>query len=253
MIWLIRHTERLLFEDEKWQKSKRRLENKYDMPITNNGKKYLEKAVKEMIKNDTNFDKIDYIYSSSMTRCVQTSFEIQKNIKKYTKKFIPIKIDYGLREIHPIEYYNHLKYVNGKIEYKPDFKKEIVLDKKLHLKYHLKKYGDRIDKNYKSQTKFNEAKYRDKDWISGCNFALNSMKKILKNDKNNNFIICSHAVAIMNSLTAFTNKITPFEIRKKIYGNENWATLTGFNINPKNKNPYKLIYGPTAKYWNSNL
>ena len=108
MIWLIRHTERLLFEDEKWQKSKRGLENKYDMPITNNGKKYLEKAVKEMIKNDTNFDKINYIYSSSMTRCVQTSIEIQKNIKKYTKKFISIKIDYGLKEIHPIEYYKKI-------------------------------------------------------------------------------------------------------------------------------------------------
>ena len=64
MIWLIRHTERVLSNDEIWLKSKRGTENKYDMPITKKGKKYLIKAVEEMIREDKDFNKIDYIYSS---------------------------------------------------------------------------------------------------------------------------------------------------------------------------------------------
>lgn len=252
MKWIIRHTERLLPTDSKWLKSERYQENEYDMPITSKGKKYLKKAVLEMIKQDKDFDKIEYIYSSPMTRCIETSIEIQKNIMKLTKKILPIRIDYGLRELHPIYYYDHLKLKNGKIEYDVDFKKEIVLDKELHLKNLLKKYNTKkaiIDKNYKSQTSFDDAKYKSIDQVAGTNFALRSFKRIIKNDKIEHYIICSHSVTIQYGLIAFTNKILNYDIKKNIMGNDNWAALIGISNTKSKKYPYKITYGPSAEYW----
>lgn len=249
MIWLIRHTERVLSNDENWLKSKRGTENKYDMPITKKGKKYLVKAVEEMIREDKDFNKIDYIYSSPLERCIETSIEIQKNVKKKTKKFLPIKIDYGLRELHPINYYDHLKLKDGKIKYIVDFKKEIILDKKLSIKNLIKKYGKRIDKNYKSQTSFHDAKYKSNDQVEGTNFALNAFKKIIKNDKNNNYILCSHSVSLQYGLVAYTYKLIPYEIKKHIMGENNWASLIGINNTKSMKYPFKITYGPSAKYW----
>jgi len=252
MKWIIRHTERLLPTDSKWLKSDRYQENKHDLPITTKGKKYLKKAVSEMIREDKDFDKIEYIYSSPMTRCVETSIEIQKNILKLTKKFVPIRIDYGLRELHPINYYDHLKLKNGKIEYIVDFKKEIVLDKKLHLKNLLKKYNNKkliIDRNYKSQTSFNDAKYKSVDQIAGTNFSLKAFKRIIKNDKLDHYIICSHSISIQYGLTAFTNKLLTNLEKKNILGNNNWASLIGISDTKSKKYPYKITYGPSANYW----
>ena len=252
MKWVIRHTERLLRSDQKWKKTDRFKENEYDMPITSKGKKYLIKAVNEMTKVDEDFDKIEYIYSSPSTRCVETSIEIQKNVYKLTKKFLPIRIDYGLRELHPINYYDHLKLKNGKIEYNVDFKKEIILDKKLHLKNLIKKYNVKkpvIDKKYKSQTGFDDSKYKSKDQIEGANFALKSFKRIIKNNKNDHYIICSHSVAIQYGLTAFTNKLLTYEIKKHVMGDNNWASLTGISNTKNKKYPHKITYGPSAEYW----
>lgn len=252
MKWIIRHTERLLKTDKKWKKSSRFKENEHDMPITSRGKKYLKNAVLEMIREDDEFDKIEYIYSSPATRCIETSIEIQKNILKLTHKFLPIRIDYGLRELHPVYYYDHLKLKNGKIEYIVDFKKEYILDKKLHLKNLLKKYNTNhkiIDKNYKSQTSFTDAKYKSIDQVTGTNFALKSFKRIIKNDKIGHYIICSHSVAIQYGLTAFTNKLLTFDVKKHIMGDNNWASLTGVSQTKSKKYPHKITYGPNAEYW----
>ena len=62
MIWLIRHTERLLKDEKKWLESKRFKENPVDMPIIKKGKKYIKKAVIEMIENDKNFEKIYIVH-----------------------------------------------------------------------------------------------------------------------------------------------------------------------------------------------
>ena len=57
MIWLIRHTKRLLTKQDKWLNSRRYKENNVDMPITTDGKEYVKQAVIEMMSNDKNYEK----------------------------------------------------------------------------------------------------------------------------------------------------------------------------------------------------
>ena len=61
MITLIRHSERLdMKNNKKWIKSKRFKENKYDTPITPNGKKLAKKAYNKLF--DSGYKNVDYIY-----------------------------------------------------------------------------------------------------------------------------------------------------------------------------------------------
>ena len=105
------------------------------------------------------------------------------------------------------------------------------------------------DKNYKSQTSFTDAKYKSIDQVTGTNFALKSFKRIIKNDKIGHYIICSHSVAIQYGLTAFTNKLLTFDVKKHIMGDNNWASLTGVSQTKSKKYPYRITYGPNAEYW----
>ena len=257
MIWLIRHTKRLLTKQDKWVNSKRYKENNVDMPITNDGKEYVKQAVIEMIRTDKNFDKIEYIYCSPMTRCIQTAMVLQDSIKKLTKKWIPLKIEYGLKELHVINYSKHKKYKNGKVILQPTFKNEIALDKKLHIKCAIKKYGKypngRIDPTYKSIHTFSKATHKEISHVSGGNKTIKTVENLLKKDKSNNFIICSHAMAIIFMYTAFTKKIMPEKYSDKITG-KNWASMLAFKRNKSihTKNLYKLSYGPTSEYWQKN-
>ena len=81
MIAVIRHSERLDFTNKKkWEKSKRFKQNSLDTPITKNGEKIIKNAIDKILKKD--FKNIIYLYSSPLTRCVQTSLIIKKLIKK---------------------------------------------------------------------------------------------------------------------------------------------------------------------------
>ena len=62
MKWIVRHSERIDFDIDKWEKHKRFKENRFDSPITNKGKKIARQAGEEIIKNDKNIDDITYIY-----------------------------------------------------------------------------------------------------------------------------------------------------------------------------------------------
>ena len=86
MITLFRHSERLdNTNKKKWIKSKRYKENKYDTPITPNGKKLAKKAYNSLY--NSGFKEVDYIYCSPLTRCIQTCLEIKKQTnKKETKE-----------------------------------------------------------------------------------------------------------------------------------------------------------------------
>ena len=60
MITLFRHSERLdSTNKKKWIKSKRYKENKYDTPITPNGKKLAKKAYNKLY--DSGYKDVDYI------------------------------------------------------------------------------------------------------------------------------------------------------------------------------------------------
>ena len=82
---LFRHSERLdNTNKKKWIKSKRYKENKYDTPITPTGKKLAKKAYNELY--NSGYQEVDYIYCSPLTRCIQKSLKIKKQIKKKLKK-----------------------------------------------------------------------------------------------------------------------------------------------------------------------
>jgi len=85
MIAIIRHSERLDSTNEKkWKKSVRFKENPEDTPITKNGKKIAKEAINNIFNSD--FDNIEYLYSSPLSRCIETSLIIKKEIKTETKK-----------------------------------------------------------------------------------------------------------------------------------------------------------------------
>ena len=157
MITLIRHSEKLKnVNKKKWERSKRFKENIYDTPITSNGKKIAKKAFNKLILQG--YDNIDYLYCSPLTRCIQTCLVIKKIIKKKFKKELKIRIEYGLVESNfdsPIKFYN-----NDKNKCFFDKKSKIkYLDNELSLKNIIKKYGNEIDKSYKSKTKFKDVSF----------------------------------------------------------------------------------------------
>ena len=177
MIALIRHSERLDRTDrKKWERSKRFKENENDTPITKKGKKLVINATKKLFKN--NFDEVDVLYSSPLTRCVQTCLIIKNEIKKKFGKNLKIKIDYGLVEVETVP----LKVKNNK--FIENLKKPYV-DSELYLENLIKKYGDHFDKSYKSSIKENNVKF-DKTLASAYNKRLKVYKKIEKENKNIN-------------------------------------------------------------------
>ncbi len=96
MIVYIRHSERLDIKNKKkWINSKRYKENQFDTPITKKGIKIAQDTTEKLIKK---MKDVDYIYSSPLTRCIQTSIIIKEIIKKKLNKDIKIRIEYGLTE-----------------------------------------------------------------------------------------------------------------------------------------------------------
>mgnify|MGYP006449016553 CR=1 FL=1 len=93
MIIYIRHSERLDSKNKlKWKRSKRYKENPEDTPITKEGIKIAEKKTNIILEK---MKDIDYIYSSPLTRCIETALVIKKSIKKKLKK--DIKKSYGVK------------------------------------------------------------------------------------------------------------------------------------------------------------
>lgn len=201
MITLIRHSERLdKTNNKKWIKSKRFKENKYDTPITINGKKLAKKAYNKLF--DSGYQNVDYIYCSPLTRCIQTCLEIKKEIKKKTKKDIKIRIEYGLVENN---FDNPLIFKKNKFIVDKKSKKR-YLDNNLTLNELVKKYGSDIDENYKSITNFNDIGFD----LTEANF-MNRSAKVFEDirkqvNKNDDVLIVTHAGIIFGVYSYITKK-----------------------------------------------
>ena len=201
MITLIRHSERLdVKNNKKWIKSKRFKENKYDTPITPNGKKLAKKAYNKLF--DSGYKNVDYIYCSPLTRCIQTCLEIQKEIKKKLKKDIKIRIEYGLVENN---FDGPLIFKNNKFAIDKNSNKK-YLDKKLSIKELINNYGDHIDKNYKSITKFENIGFdlREVDFMNRSAKVFEDIRKQV-NKKDNVFIV-THGGIIFGVYSYLTKK-----------------------------------------------
>jgi len=98
MIYIIRHSEKLNFKhNDEWKKSQRYKKNPFDVPISKDGIKYAGECINDLLKDyDGAFS---FIYSSPLTRCIETSIIFQNYIKLKYGIVVPIRIEYGLTEL----------------------------------------------------------------------------------------------------------------------------------------------------------
>ena len=238
MKWLLRHSEKIKWKSEEWKKSKRGKENIYDVPLIKEGFKIAETISKEIINlNKKEKSTINSIYSSPLTRALQTAIVFQNELYKKTGNFVPIKIEYGLKEMKKINPWENMVLENNKYKIKLNTKKSLLLDNKLKISNLKKKYKNRIDYNYKSIYSFDKTKFLELDYLDGANRVLNTIKKIDKNEKGDNYIVVSHCISMINMIPYYTQKLLDEKNQEKIYGN-NWCSRIGINkIN-------KVIYNP---------
>lgn len=225
MITFIRHSERLdSTNKKKWQKSKRYKENKYDTPITRNGKTIAKKSYNKLY--DSGYQNVDYIYCSPLTRCIETCLVIKKEIKKKLKKDIKIRIEYGLVEYN---FDGPLIFKKNKFIIDKNSKKK-YLDKKLDFSNLLKKYGKDIDENYKSITKFEDVYFdtREADFMNRSSRVFENIRKQVS--KKDNVIIVSHA-GIMKGVYSYLKKRYSPEI-DEIFG-RNYCSILITDYNKK--------------------
>ena len=245
MKWIVRHSERIDFDIDKWEKHKRFKENRFDSPITNKGKKIARQAGEEIIKNDKNIDDITYIYCSPFTRCIETALEIQKMLEKKLKKVILLRIEYGISETNFIRYcyelQNFKELKNNKLVLNIDKNELIYLDDKLKISNLLKVHKNKIDKSYKSFTKFKDMKYLDSNPLKGWDKRMKAFGHIWDLEKNNTYIIVSHGNAIKDGIGYILKNLDFKGIENFRW--ESWCILTGFKEN-------KLVYEPSIDFWN---
>ena len=205
MITIIRHSERLdHVNKKKWEKSKRFKQNSLDTPITKKGDKIAINAINKILKKG--YKNITYLYSSPLTRCIQTSLIIKKVIKKKLNIDLKIRIEYGLVEIEvPFTKFEKDKFVvDSNINY---------IDKELSINNLIKKYGNHFDKNYKSIIKYDKINF-DKSFVSGYNRIMKIFKKINEYVKNNNTIICTHGGCLLGIYSYLNKKLNELEYNK---------------------------------------
>ena len=244
MFFIVRHSERLdWLNSDEWKKSKRYKENISDTPLTKHGKVIAERAIKDILKEYTDFD---YIYSSPFSRCIETSLVIQNEIKKETGKNIKIRIEYGLSEVslrHVILNTPDLWKIKNK-EFVIDKNKENTYSKKKYVDSQqtltniIKRYGNHFDKTYKPIISYKNMNF-DKTRLDGFNRAINVYNKIVKNTpKGENAIISTHGQVIFSIYSIITNDDWKSPNPSKFFG-PNFCATVGFE-----RNKSAPIYGP---------
>jgi hypothetical protein len=191
-MFFIRHSIRLDHANkEEWIKHKRFKTNKNDPPITDFGKIYAFQKLSEILKNTPN--DFTYIYSSPMTRCIETSIQFQNYIKDIYDKHILIRIEYGLTPY---------KILNNKI-----------LDDELQKEYIFKKYNIiNFDTNYNSIFNFNDIN-NEKKLLNSINLRLCTIKNLIKKiNKKKITLICTHS----ENLFLLKNFLDVKTLQKKI-------------------------------------
>lgn len=99
-LWVLRHSHKLSYFPEKWEKHPRYKENPFDEPLTQFGLSLAEKTGIMLAKKSKALkdNKIQYIYCSPFTRCIQTAIQVIKAVKKVHDIELKIIVLYGLGE-----------------------------------------------------------------------------------------------------------------------------------------------------------
>jgi hypothetical protein len=196
----IRHGERPAFtkdinEINMWENSERYQENSLDEPLTRLGKKesYLTGV---RLCDILDFETNDVcIYSSPMTRCIQTSIAIIEAIKRTTGKKLKLRIEYGLCERTSLFYLNCLSFSGTSIINNDDIDPNILInnntiDKKLMFDYLKNEYADYIDPTYKSYVSDTDIN-TERPIVAVIEF-VETIKRIT-NENNNSIVVCHNS------------------------------------------------------------
>lgn len=195
-LWIVRHSERLQHVDkEKWNKSKRKQTNFNDDPITKNGIQIARKCALKLINDEPELEKYKYIYSSPMTRCIQTAIILASKINKLKRLSLKIRIEYGLVDNISKADIPFPIFKNGNLEHATTF---IAIDEQIEIQNIIKrfdKYKKYFDVSYKSIQTLEEAKIIHFDPIIQCNRKYNVFDTIAKMDSN--AICCTHGEVVV--------------------------------------------------------
>lgn len=234
MIHFIRHSEKLDFVDKNaWEKSERFKENPYDEPLSPNGIKMAQTYLRNVFVTPKKFS---FIYSSPLTRCVETSLCFQKYILKKFNTLVPIRIEYGLSEIgHNMTNMNFFRYKNDKIFL---INKQLPIDKQLNQKSIYYKYGKKnFDMTYDSIIS-KETINTNKLEIQQFNTCLKLFKKLIKILNNDTTTILCTSGRVMLLLMSFIKKKLDFDLLRNYFG---WCVDISVNIK-NNRFVTKKIY-----------
>ena len=237
-IYITRHGEKLYSTsdgDIKWKKSNRYKSNIWDVPLTNKGK-YQSSLVGDELINIGFSKEMKYIYSSPMTRCIETAIEIAKKVGK------KIRIEYGFAEsllgnvgFKGDDVVNTYKYtMNDGKKYYNTIDRELCPDKLIE------KYGEYLDKDYKSVIK-----HDDLGQLDEFNY-VKRMFKSLKNVKKDNCLIVAHGRILYYCYLYFNQRGPIKDIGRLFFGNQNVNKLVGYEQYDKNK--WKVIYKPNNNF-----
>lgn len=222
MIYVVRHSERLDYIDEKkWERSKRFKEHGLDPPLTQNGKDIARNTIKLILDKEKKSNDVKYIYSSPATRCIETSIAMQKYIKETFDVLPKIRIENGLLFFDAnstIWWFNreNIKYKNNYFEISYD--KEII-DDKMTTEYYEKLYPGSFDVSHKSIIK-RDIINKDKNFKSLDRRIKCLIKLFPKCDQDIN-ILCTHG----ENLELINNYLNKKWIHddKRRFTNRNWC------------------------------
>ncbi len=192
----VRHGHRISYSQNKkikenYRKTTRHKENPFDEPLTQKGKEEIKQTVIKLLEK-IDINKYDYIYSSPMTRCLDTSQIISNEIYKITGRKLKIRVEYGLAEssIYYRLFIPNFSKENLTINYPGEYYDgaifDSVIDKKLYFENIIKRYKD-IDKNYISYTTDNKI-HKDADDV--VRSLVGTIKRIT--GENGNILISGH-------------------------------------------------------------
>lgn len=202
MTYIVRHSERLDYVSESaWTKTSRYKQNSKDPSITKRGITIANDAIKKIIVDMKDFSKYKFIYTSPMSRCIDTAIVMATtiNIIKAKKSMNPIKIriNYGLRELNPIPF-------------------QTILDEEMMEECIIQRYRNHMalfDSIYESDIKFEDVQVSSLNPIVEVYRPLDQMESITLEDKYS--IICTHGL----NLAALHFKFPMGRIRH-IYGGD---------------------------------
>ncbi len=198
MIYLLRHAERIdqskdNKEKEAWINSQRYKTNPYDIPLSLFGITQAYGNIGKILKNFSG--DFDYIYTSPMTRCIQSALQFQKYIFEKFNKCPLIRIEYGLtvhlfKENEIFNMGSNIKLVGDKFVVTKmfEFVDKYLDSDKIHKRYGIK----RFDTNYKTIVS-KDSINGEQTYTEAINSRINTLKQIGANsDKSKLTLICAH-------------------------------------------------------------